>query len=348
MYRFYLWDVVKYRYEKWGGAMETPTSLSANLDIAGSKANLDRACKQLLSEKMILAWIMKTCLAEYKDCTVQEIAERYIEGTPQVAETAVAPNQTNAPKIHGLNTEDTSLNEQTITYDIRFFAVAPVSGDLIRLIINIEAQNKYNPGYPLMKRVVYYLSRLISAQYTTEFNHSDYGNLKKVYSIWICMNPPAERQNTITQYSIAEKNLIGCVKEPVQNYDLMTAIILCLGGKDNHNSEILRLLNVLLSKEESPSEKRRILHDDFDIPMTETLEEGVHLMCNYSDYIEDRGIAKGLEKGRKEGRKEGAELNLLNNLQVLMKTMKLSATEAMAALEVPEADRPKYEAKLNK
>jgi predicted transposase YdaD len=67
-------------------------------------------------------------------------------------------------------------------------------------------------------------------------------------------------------------------------------------------------------------------------------------MCNYSDYIEDRGIAKGLEKGRKEG----AELNLLNNLQSLMETMKWTANEAMTALKVPEADRPKYEAKLNK
>ena len=71
-----------------------------------------------------------------------------------------------------------------------FFAVAPVSGELIRLIINIEAQNDYYPGYPLIKRGLYYCSRMISAQYGTEFTGSHYEQIKKVYSIWICINPP--------------------------------------------------------------------------------------------------------------------------------------------------------------
>ena len=64
-------------------------------------------------------------------------------------------------------------------YDIRFFAIAPVSGELIRLIINIEAQNDFYPGYPLIKRGIYYCSRMISAQYGTEFTNSHYENIKK-------------------------------------------------------------------------------------------------------------------------------------------------------------------------
>jgi len=36
-------------------------------------------------------------------------------------------------------------------------------------IINLEAQNDYNSGYPLLKRGVYYCSRLISCQYGTVF-----------------------------------------------------------------------------------------------------------------------------------------------------------------------------------
>ncbi len=55
---------------------------------------------------------------------------------------------------------------------------------MIRLIINIEAQNDFYPGYPLIKRGIYYCSRMISAQYGTEFKNSHYENIKKVYSIW--------------------------------------------------------------------------------------------------------------------------------------------------------------------
>ena len=65
----------------------------------------------------------------------------------------MAPDETNqAPRIAQTGVEDKTLTEGTITYDIRFNALAPVSGELIGLIINLEAQNKYDPGYPLTKR----------------------------------------------------------------------------------------------------------------------------------------------------------------------------------------------------
>ena len=46
----------------------------------------DEALKRLLANKRILAAIMKGCVEEYRDCTVEEIAEKYIEGAPQVGE----------------------------------------------------------------------------------------------------------------------------------------------------------------------------------------------------------------------------------------------------------------------
>jgi len=41
---------------------------------------LDAACKRLLAIRIILAWIMKSCLEEYRDFDVNEIAEKFIEG----------------------------------------------------------------------------------------------------------------------------------------------------------------------------------------------------------------------------------------------------------------------------
>lgn len=147
---------------------------------------------------------------------------------------AVAPDESNqATMIHGTGNEDITLTEGTVTYDIRFLAAAPRSGELIRLIVNIEAQNDFYPGYPLIKRAIYYCSRMISSQYGTEFINAHYENIKKVYSIWICMNPPKNRKNSITRYHITEENLVGCVKERKADYDLMAAVMICLGEEES-------------------------------------------------------------------------------------------------------------------
>ena len=106
--------------------MELETTLSQTIRTAGSNSDYDSACKRLLSEKII---------------------EKYIEGEPQVAEVPVLPDQTNPSLIKGERTEDKTITEGTITYDIRFTATAPKSGEFIRLIINVEAQNNFYPDY---------------------------------------------------------------------------------------------------------------------------------------------------------------------------------------------------------
>lgn len=278
--------------------MNTNTTIAKNIRVADEKASYDAACKRLLSEKIILAWIMKNCLEEYQDCDVNEIAEKYIEKTPQISEVAVAPDESNkVSMIHGAGNEDVSLTEGTVTYDIRFLATAPVSGELIRLIINIEAQNDFYPGYPLIKRGIYYCSRMISAHYGTEFTNAHYENIKKVYSIWICMNPPKSRENSITRYYIAEENLVGSVKERKSDYDLMAAVMICLGKEGDSGTDLLKLLNVLLSTETGSQDKCQILEEDFHIRMTQTLESEVLLMCNLSKGVEEKGIQKGIDKG---------------------------------------------------
>ena len=120
-------------------------------------SDYDKTAKKLLANKQILAQIMKGC--------VDEIAEKYIEGTPEVGTVGVHVDDTNrlpkAPEIiTGSNNEDSTLTEGTVRYDVRFNAIAPATAndaaqqDVIRLIINVEAQTAFNPGYPLTKRAI--------------------------------------------------------------------------------------------------------------------------------------------------------------------------------------------------
>ena len=367
--------------------MRVKTTLSNDLDLADYKGKLDELCKRLLSNKTVIAWIMKSCMKEYNDYEIADIAQNYIEGIPEVARVTVhmdekcdgedekksdekEVNLESQRRNVGLNTEDSSVTEGKVTYDIRFIAILPKSGEWLKLIINIEAQDKFYPGYPLIKRGFYYGCRLISAQYGTEFIHSHYEKIKKVYSIWICMNPPDYRKNTITKYSMSEENIVGNVREKVEYYDLLNLIMICLGdgqSQKEQNDGILRLLNVLFSKELSVVEKKRILHEEFELQMTEELEQEVQDMCNYSDGIErqgyERGIKEGInvgkkeglqegrEKGREEGRTEGIQEGisegrnegLILAIRNLMKTMSLTIAQAMDILLIPEEDREKYE-----
>lgn len=275
--------------------------LANYIDTANTKANLDTACKQLLANKIILAWIMKYTMKEYQNYSVQEIAENYIEGFPVISTVSVHsdvkdPESKNTDLsesefIHGDSTEDSTITEGTVTFDIRFRAIAPQNGEYVTLIINIEAQNDFYPGYPLIKRGIYYCCRMISAQYGTEFQNSHYENIKKVYSIWICINPPKNKQNTITKYEIADKNLFGDAKEVLEQYDLLAAVLICLKcptSKQNDNKGLIDLLSTLLSSEITAKDKKEILQNDFTIFMEKDLEE-VQGMCNYSDYVFSSG-----------------------------------------------------------
>lgn len=53
---------------------------------------------------------MKSCLEEYKDCDVNDIAEKYIEGQPQVSAVPVLPDE-GGTVISGMDTEDKSVRE---------------------------------------------------------------------------------------------------------------------------------------------------------------------------------------------------------------------------------------------
>ena len=59
------------------------------------------------------------------------------------------------------------------------------------------------------------------------------------------MKPPQYRENTITRYRLVEEHLVGEGKEPVRNYDLLSIIMLCLGGPNGANYDgVLRMLDV--------------------------------------------------------------------------------------------------------
>ena len=324
------------------------TSLARTIENNADHISYDAVCKQLLSEKSILAWIMKYCVSECREMAVEDIA-RCIEASPSVSVTPVFPDE-NTTLINGMNTVNTSRDEGTVVFDILFAAMIPLPKPM-RLIINVEAQADFSPHYPLPSRAEYYSARLISSQKGREFTDSHYGDIKKVYTIWICTDPPEYRENTIGRTTTAMRYRFGRVDRLIKGYGLQRTVFVLLGDEEEKEAEgVLRLLDVLFRSEKGIEERKRILEEEFDIAMNEDMEMEVRHMCNLSKGVEDRGFRKGvvvgtengIVKGREEGLKEGREEEKLNSIRSLMKKLNLTLEQAMDVLDVPKSEQEKY------
>ena len=236
--------------------MEKATSLSVTVSVTDDKAKYNDNVRRVLSEKLVLAHILVNVAKEFKGMQPEEVAGM-IEGEPQVASIPVNPGETNNPHIKGTDTVDAISYEGMIQFDIRFDVSYPERTETVRLLIGIEAQNDYYPGYKIVTRGVFYGARMISAQLDTEFRNSDYDSIKKVYSIWICMDVPKYAENTITAYEIQKRDIVGNFPEERTRYDLMSIITICLSSavaEEKEELKLHRLLGTLLSSEMKPAE----------------------------------------------------------------------------------------------
>ncbi len=317
--------------------------ISKTIDTAEKEAQYDACVKRLLSEKIILAWILKECVSEFQQYTVSQIMTHCIEGEPKISVIAVDQDELdyaedmdgNDSLIEGMNAEDVSIKEGKVYYDIRFSAVAPDTKEPVQLIINVEAQKSDQTTYPLIKRAIYYVSRMISAQKNRVFVKSHYEKIRKVYSIWIQMNVPEEKANTMTRYRISEEQVVGNVPEKESNYDLLTVIMLRLGAAEKAaDKPILRLLDVLLSAETKPEEKKEILEKDFDIPMSMAMSEEANIMCNLGEGIREQAYEQATVNTR------------VQSILDLMDSMGVDAERAMQLLKVKSEERRYYHEKV--
>ena len=298
--------------------MKNSTTVAQNLDTWQEEQTLDVACCRLLTNKIILAHILQGCLPEYEHCSIPELLP-CLEGTPAVCSVAVDQDVQDPGHIRGENTADKSIMEGNVTFDILFSARTPNGNDSRQIFINVESQDNWSPGYPLLKRAVYYCGRLLSRQKGIVFQHSDYQKLQKVYSLWVCLDPPKSKQNTLTAFHMKEENLVGNAKYDKMNYDMVSMIMIGLGQPDRKQEDIIYLLSVLLSTEMDPDVKKEILEREYDIPMTVEMKKEAETMCGIGHAIArknlEKGIEQGIEKGRLEGKQEEREANIIAMLK---------------------------------
>ena len=260
---------------------------------AGNLAKYDAQAKSVLADKNILARILQRVVKEVQGMTIPEIIS-CIEGEPEISTVPVDPGMTNA-RITGMPSESNIVGENVVFFDIRFSILLPQGLKKIKLIINVEAQKKYNPGYHIVTRGILYNARQLSMQLGTEFQAPYYDDLKAVYSIWICMDASQEAGNAITEYRITKNDILPGIKDTSENYDKSTVVVITLNEKKKSQDPFINMMNTLFSSSLDGEEKVRRLEETYGIPMKNKLEKEVKLMCNLSGYYLEVGIEQGIQ-----------------------------------------------------
>ena len=290
------------------------TNLAQAVEATHDSSSYDTNVKFLLADKQILSRILKYAVQEFKDMRIEDIMSSIGEDI-EIGTKSLDAGLSNMGRINASGTEDNIPGEGKIFFDIRFTAYHKEME--MKFLINLEAQRSSDPGklgYHLENRIIFYLARMISAQKQTEFYHSDYDSLKKVRSIWLCLDNN-EEGDSIEEIYFDRNTVYGNKREPY-DIDLMRGIIINVRRgetiKDSQNV-LISMLEKLLS-ESSAEEKKRILTEEYGMVMTAELEGRMQTMCNWSEAIKEMSYNEGIEKGIEKERLNAIERMIQANL----------------------------------
>ena len=184
--------------------------------------------------------------------------------------------------------------------------------ELSQVIINIEAQKDEPQKYQIINRAVFYISRLVSSQKQRDFINMNYDDIKKVYSIWVCMGM---KENTMCHIHLTKDDLIG--KHNWRgNLDLLNIVMIGISDtlpEHDNTYEMHRLLVALFTNTLNAKQKIDIINKEYDIPVESNIEEGVSIMCNLSQGIEEKALEKGRSAGIAQG-KTSAQIDIILNM----------------------------------
>ena len=268
------------------------TEIKNAVNSAGDKAQYDENAKRLLGNKSILAHILTSTVEEFRDMNPADV-EGYIEGEPCISSVPIEPGLTNikqgGKRLAGLNSESADVNEGVVRFDIVFYV--RLKDGVSQIIINIEAQKDAPSGYSILNRGIFYACRLISSQKERDFVNTNYDDIKRVYTICICMNMP---ENSLDYYQLANRKTLGS-RTWEGKQDMINIVLIGL-AKDlpvhDEKYELHRLLVALMSKQLTTSEKLNIIEKEYKIQVNDTLRKDVSVMCNLSQGIVDETLEK--------------------------------------------------------
>jgi hypothetical protein len=125
---------------------------------------------------------------------------------------------------------------------------------------------------------------MVSSQKERDFVKTNYDDIKRVVSIWICLNM---NENSMNHYHLTNNVLLGNQKWEGKE-DMISIVLLGLSKElpeHDRDYELHRLLGALLSRSLTQDEKLNIIGNEYDIPLEDEFRKELGSMCNLSQGI---------------------------------------------------------------
>ncbi len=276
------------------------TEIKNAVSATDQDAQYDDKAKRLLGNKIILAHILVKTVDEFKGMNPKDVVS-YIEGEPFISVVPVEPGLTNIEKIPsndglengqrivGMNTENAEINEGLVRFDIIFYV--RMKDGISQVIVNVEAQKDEPTSYHILNRAVFYVSRLVSSQKERDFVKTNYNDIRRVFSIWVCMGMD---ESSMAYVHLAKDDLLGSYPWKGR-LDLLNIVLIGISNElpeHDEKYELHRLLSTLLSMELTVDEKLGIIEKEYSIVVDDRIREDVSAMCNLSQGIKDNTLAE--------------------------------------------------------
>ena len=155
-----------------------------------------------------------------------------------------------------MKTENAEVNEGLILFDIIFYV--RMKDGFSQVIVNLEAQKDEPISYYILNRAVFYVSRLVSSQKERDFVKTNYNDIKRVFSIWVCMNMD---ENSMDYVHLTDDKLLG-THQWQGGLDLLNIVLIGISDKISEHDDkykLHRLLGTLFSMELTVEDRKSVV-----------------------------------------------------------------------------------------
>ena len=258
----------------------------------------DATFKFFIHKSDVLARILKDNIDELEGKSVEEIKKCLNLGA-------------DGNTVKGKDTEYKTRDGKTVILDSAFDVCIPGTDSNIRIIIGLEGQKNPRPGYPLGKRAEYYIARMVSEQKDREFSDTNYGDLRKTYSIWCVMEPRKRDLNTVVRYRMKAERTFGKNKSKPEELETFNIIMMYLGRYEDDLPDSLAIGTAMFSKM-GKRKRKELVKEKFNIELDDSELERLNKMTTLGKDKFEHGMAVGTEKGIRIGTEKGIRIGTVS------------------------------------
>ena len=279
---------------------EIPSHLALTIDGQGSKdasgnREYDKTANEILSDPQIVSRIVCAFVPGFTRLTPEEVERECLIVPDHAGEQPVTRADRAIMRVNQQNGVDKTVSEGTAVFDVLTRLKGPGGNESMIIDLHLEEQTTEYLPYPIEKRALYYIARLLSIQGEDLVAEELYKLLHRVVSVWIILDPHAADRATVTHTHLVTDDIVGAAGHLPENTDLVDIFYLRLNKVNPGVSEgVLGMLEVLFSNTISADDKKQILENKYNMSMTTKIQKGVTNMSGLGEAIYQNGKADGM------------------------------------------------------